>query len=175
MNAFRGSLGIRVIQCRPADPEATGLVERANGYLETSFLPGRRFASPADFNVQLEQWLVLANHRMHRRLQARPADRVDSDRSAMVALPPVTPPRNARATLPARSPTARASLSRSQSGDGAARSDGLDGLFTALEQLPTMRRLPGGESNAGRRSTRSGKDRQIPVVVVDQPTSATTL
>ncbi len=29
----------------PRDPEAKGLVERANGYLETSFLPGRRFAS----------------------------------------------------------------------------------------------------------------------------------
>src|SRR3954470_12766688 len=33
MNAFRGTLGIRVIQCRPADPEAKGLVERVNGYL----------------------------------------------------------------------------------------------------------------------------------------------
>ena len=29
MNAFRGTLGIKVIQCRPADPEAKGLVERA--------------------------------------------------------------------------------------------------------------------------------------------------
>ena len=38
--AFRGMLGIRVIQCRPRDPESKGLVERANGYLETSFLPG---------------------------------------------------------------------------------------------------------------------------------------
>jgi transposase len=38
MNAFRGMLGTRVIQCRPRDPEAKGLVERANGYLETSFL-----------------------------------------------------------------------------------------------------------------------------------------
>jgi hypothetical protein len=28
---FRGSLGIRVIQCRPRDPEAKGLVERSNG------------------------------------------------------------------------------------------------------------------------------------------------
>jgi transposase len=27
--------------CGPADPEAKGLVERANGYLETSFLPDR--------------------------------------------------------------------------------------------------------------------------------------
>jgi transposase len=91
MNAFRGSLGIRVIQCRPADPEAKGLVERANGYLETSFLPGRSFTSPQDFNVQLEQWLDRANQRMHRRLQARPADRIDADRHAMVALPPVAP------------------------------------------------------------------------------------
>jgi transposase len=91
MNAFRGSLGIRVVQCRPADPEAKGLVERANGYLETSFMPGRRFASPADFNAQLQDWLVRANNRMHRRLQARPADRVDADRAAMVALPPVAP------------------------------------------------------------------------------------
>ena len=49
--AFRGTLGTRVIVCRPADPEAKGLVERANDYLETSFLPGRTFASPADFNA----------------------------------------------------------------------------------------------------------------------------
>ncbi len=91
MNAFRGSLGIRVIQCRPADPEAKGLVERANGYLETSFLPGRSFASPADFNAQLEQWLDRANQRVHRRLQARPVDRIGADRQAMVTLPPVAP------------------------------------------------------------------------------------
>lgn len=44
--AFAGLLGIRIIQCRPGDPEAKGLVERANGYLETSFVPGRVFASP---------------------------------------------------------------------------------------------------------------------------------
>ena len=55
MNAFRGMLGIKVVLCRPADPEAKGLVERANGYLETSFLPGRSFTSPSDFNK-------LANH-----------------------------------------------------------------------------------------------------------------
>jgi transposase len=58
MNGFRGTLGITVIQCRPRDPEAKGLVERANGYLETSFLPGRRFAGPADFNAQLTEWLT---------------------------------------------------------------------------------------------------------------------
>src|SRR5438477_265489 len=46
--AFRGTLGITVRLCRPADPEAKGLVERANGYLETSFLPGRSFTDPGD-------------------------------------------------------------------------------------------------------------------------------
>jgi transposase len=91
MNAFRGTLGIKIIQCRPADPEAKGLVERANGYLETSFLPGRGFASPADFNIQLGQWLVRANQRRHRRLGCRPVDRWEADRAAMLDLPPVDP------------------------------------------------------------------------------------
>ena len=88
---FRGTLGIRVIQCRPADPEAKGLVERANGYLETSFLPGRSFASPADFNGQLEGWLQRANSRQHRALGCRPVDRLETDRAAMLSLPPVAP------------------------------------------------------------------------------------
>ncbi len=89
--AFRGTLGIRVIQCRPRDPEAKGLVERANGYLETSFLPGRRFTGPADFDGQLQDWLVLANRRQHRALGCRPVDRLDADRAAMLTLPPVSP------------------------------------------------------------------------------------
>ena len=88
---FRGTLGIRVIQCRPADPEAKGLVERANGYLETSFLPGRSFVSPADFNAQLEDWLPRANTRQHRALGCRPTDRLEADQAAMLPLPPVPP------------------------------------------------------------------------------------
>jgi transposase len=88
---FRGTLGIRVIQCRPRDPEAKGLVERANGYLETSFLPGRRFSSPADFNTQLTDWLPRANARQHRALGCRPIDRLEADRAAMLTLPPIPP------------------------------------------------------------------------------------
>lgn len=91
MNAFRGMLGIKVVLCRPADPEAKGLVERANGYLETSFLPGRSFTCPDDFNKQLTRWLVVANARIHRSLQCRPIDRWAADVAAMVPLPP-TPP-----------------------------------------------------------------------------------
>jgi transposase len=89
--AFRGTLGIRVIQCKPRDPESKGLVERANGYLETSFLPGRSFASPIDFNAQLLAWLERANNRQHRALGCRPVDRWDADRAAMLSLPPVPP------------------------------------------------------------------------------------
>ncbi len=91
MNGFRGTLGVKVIQCRPADPEAKGLVERANGYLETSFLPGRTFGSPTDFNAQLADWLGRANRRQHRVLGCRPVDRWDADRAAMLVLPPVAP------------------------------------------------------------------------------------
>lgn len=91
MNAFRGSLVIKVIQCRPGDPEAKGLVERMNGYLETSFLPGRTFTGPTDFNAQLTEWLGRANQRQHRRLGCRPVDRWHADRAAMLELPPVDP------------------------------------------------------------------------------------
>ena len=91
MNAFRGTLGIKVVQCRPADPEAKGLVERVNGYLETSFLPGRGFTSPADFNAQLAEWLVGANQRQHRRLGCRPIQRWEADKASMLELPPVAP------------------------------------------------------------------------------------
>jgi transposase len=89
--AFRGTLGARVIVCKPADPEAKGLIERAHDYLETSFLPGRRFVSPGDFNTQLQQWLALVNTRRRRALGCAPTDRITVDRQAMLSLPPVAP------------------------------------------------------------------------------------
>jgi transposase len=89
--AFRGTLGTKVLICKPGDPEAKGLVERFHDYLERAFLPGRVFTSPADFNAQLADWLVRANHRQHRVLACRPADRIEADKAAMLALPPVPP------------------------------------------------------------------------------------
>ena len=44
--AFRGTLGAKVVICKPADPEAKGLIERAHDYLERSFLPGRDVHRP---------------------------------------------------------------------------------------------------------------------------------
>jgi transposase len=89
--AFRGTLGAKVVVCRPADPEAKGLIERAHDYLERSFLPGRSFASPADFNAQLAAWLALVNARPRRALGCSPAERITADKQAMLALPPVAP------------------------------------------------------------------------------------
>lgn len=89
--AFRGVLGTRVYVCKPADPEAKGMVERFHDHLERSFLPGRSFTGPGDFNTQLDQWVRSSNHRTMRVLGCRPVERVEADRAAMVALPPVAP------------------------------------------------------------------------------------
>lgn len=96
--AFRGTLGSKVIICRPADPEAKGLIERAHDYLERSFLPGRTFTGPADFNTQLGRWLGLVNTRPRRALGCAPTDRIAADRHAMLALPPVAPATGWRAS-----------------------------------------------------------------------------
>jgi transposase len=88
---FRGTLGVKVIICRPADPEAKGLLERAHDYLERSFLPGRSFTGPADFNAQLTGWLAVANSRAKRVLGCAPAERIAADKTAMLTLPPVAP------------------------------------------------------------------------------------
>jgi len=88
---FRGVLGMGAVFCKPGDPEAKGLVERANRYLETSFVPGRSFDDVADFNIQLAGWLQKANRRQHRTLRCRPLDRIVEDRRAMMAFPPVLP------------------------------------------------------------------------------------
>jgi transposase len=96
---FRGTLATKVIVCRPADPEAKGLIERAHDYLERSFLPGRTFLGPADFNAQLRHWLGLVNARRRRALGCAPTDRITADRAAMLGLPPLAPSTGWRSTL----------------------------------------------------------------------------
>ena len=88
---FRGTLATRVLICRPADPEAKGLVERLHDYLERSFLPGRAFTGPADFNAQISTWLGLVNTRPRRALGCAPTDRIAADLARMLPLPPVAP------------------------------------------------------------------------------------
>src|SRR5215469_14085310 len=90
--AFTGTLATRIVQLRPRYPESKGIAERRNGYFETSFMPGRIFASPADFNTQFTEWLDRANSRVVRTLRARPSDLIEADRAAMLPLPAIPPP-----------------------------------------------------------------------------------
>jgi len=89
--AFAGTLATRIRLAPPRDPEFKGMVERNNGFFETSFLPGRSFTSPADFNAQLADWLVRANNRTMRAIEGRPCDLLETDYQAMTPLPPVEP------------------------------------------------------------------------------------
>ena len=89
--AFRGVLGMGVVLVGPNDPEAKGLVERANGYNETSFLPGRTFDDVADYNRQHVNWLKRANQRIHATTKVRPSDAIFEDRGQMMVFPPVLP------------------------------------------------------------------------------------
>ena len=89
--AFRGTLGAKVLVLKPREPEHKGIIERAHDYLERSFLPGRSFIGPEDFNTQLQQWLSVVNARPRRALGCAPTDRIAADRQAMLTLPPVAP------------------------------------------------------------------------------------
>jgi len=91
VGAFTGTLATTLQRLKPNDPESKGVVERRNGYFETSFMPGRDFASPADFNAQFADWLTIANGRVVRTVKSRPVDRLEADRAAMLPLPPVVP------------------------------------------------------------------------------------
>jgi len=87
--SFMGTLATTLVLLPPRDPESKGVVERRNGWFETSFMPGRTFTSPADFNDQFTDWLTRANTRVVRTIKAAPVDLIDADRAAMLALPPI--------------------------------------------------------------------------------------
>ena len=89
--SFAGTLGTRIWQAPARDPETKGVVERANGFLQTSFMPGRSFTGPTDFNDQLADWLPRANSRLVRATGSTPQALLPSDRAGMTGLPPVAP------------------------------------------------------------------------------------
>jgi transposase len=84
---FCGQLPADWYFCEAKDPQAKGGVERLQGYLETNFEPGRRFANHLDFQLQLDAWFEKANARAHRMLRARPIDRLAEELEVMRPLP----------------------------------------------------------------------------------------
>jgi transposase len=89
VEAFMGTLATRLVLLPPNDPQSKGIVERRNGWFETSFMPGRTFTDPDDFNTQLAGWLSTANTRVVRTTGQRPSDRLQTDLAAMLPLPPI--------------------------------------------------------------------------------------
>jgi hypothetical protein len=87
--AFMGTLATKLVLLPPRDLESKGIVKRRNGWFETSFMPGRSFRSPADFNTQFTEWLGKANARVVRTIGDAPVQRLDADRAAMLPLPPI--------------------------------------------------------------------------------------
>jgi transposase len=86
-----GQLKLDWFFCEPADPQAKGVVERLQGYLETNFEPGRAFANEFDYQRQLDHWFEKANQRTHKTLRCRPIDRLVEERQVMAPLPAQPP------------------------------------------------------------------------------------
>lgn len=98
--AFAGTLATRMVIAPARDPEFKGMTERNNQYLETSFLPGRKFRSPEDFNSQMSEWITSkANTRTIRSLGAAPVEKLPADLAAMTRLPPQAPVTGLRARV----------------------------------------------------------------------------
>jgi O-antigen/teichoic acid export membrane protein len=88
---FSHALGTKTIIGRSADPDTRWLVERSHAYLERSFLSGRSYASPMDFNAQLRDWLDTTNTRRRQPPNCSPVELIRADRQSMLPLPPVPP------------------------------------------------------------------------------------
>ena len=97
--AFCGELKLDWHFCAPADPQAKGAVERLQGYAETNFEPGRRFANELDFQDQLDGWFGRVNARTHKTLRARPVDRLATELEVMAPLPAELPDTARRWTM----------------------------------------------------------------------------
>ncbi len=90
--AFLGALAVRPIVLPPYKPTSKGVVERLNGYLETSFLPLRQFDSLADLQQQHDQWaLQVAWKRHHRRVGTRPEVAHRTECASLGPLPALWP------------------------------------------------------------------------------------
>lgn len=83
--AFADHWDFEVVASPPYWPRAKGKVERAIGYIKTSFLEGRAFTDLNDLNTQLRQWLAeVANVRIHGTTGERPIDRLSADQKTML-------------------------------------------------------------------------------------------
>jgi transposase len=84
---FCGQLGVGWIILDAGDAQAKGALERSHRFMRSNFEPGRRFANPVDFQLQLDGWCERVNRRVHRTIRAVPAERLVEERARMRPLP----------------------------------------------------------------------------------------
>jgi hypothetical protein len=90
--ALLGALSMGHVVLPAYSPTSKGSVERTNGYLETSFLPLRRFEDLADLQGQHDAWAEQVAFSRHlRRLGGRVADALAVERAELAALPDPLP------------------------------------------------------------------------------------
>lgn len=88
---FCGQLGVGWIILEAGDAQAKGVLERSHRFMRTNFEPGRRFANPLDFQLQLDGWCDRVNRRVHRTIRAVPAERLAAEHGQMQPLAATLP------------------------------------------------------------------------------------
>ena len=88
---FCGQLGVGWVILDAGDAQAKGVLERSHRFMRSNFLPGRTFANPADFQLQLDGWCDRVNRRVHRTTRAVPGERLAEERDRMRSLPDPMP------------------------------------------------------------------------------------
>jgi transposase len=81
--SFCGQLEVGWVILDPGDAQAKGALERSHRFMRTNFEPRRRFANPADFQLQLDGWCDRVNRRVHRTVRGIPAERLAQERERM--------------------------------------------------------------------------------------------
>jgi transposase len=101
---FCGQLGVGWVILDAGDAQAKGLLERSHRFMRTNFQPGRCYANPIDFQLQLDGWCDRVNRRVHRTTRAVPAERLAEERERMRPLPRPLPDTDRRlvARVPAQ-------------------------------------------------------------------------
>jgi transposase len=89
--AFCGQLGVGWVILDRGDAQAKGALERSHRFMRTNFLPGRSFANPVDFQLQLDGWCDRVNRRVHRTIRAVPVERLAQEHMRMRPLPGAVP------------------------------------------------------------------------------------
>jgi hypothetical protein len=97
--SFCGQREVGWVILDAGDPQAKGVLERSHRFLRSNFEPSRRFANPADFQLQFDSWCDRVNRRVHRTIRAVPLERLAEERQRMRSLPAWMPDTDRRQVL----------------------------------------------------------------------------